>query len=102
MRNNTEDIVQRITTIESLLRELRIDLEEDATRTESKQTKGTSLKIGERVLIKNPTRLQPAEGILTKIHHRTRRGTVTAVNEKGKEILIVRLLRNLQKKEEYE
>ena len=102
MRNNTDDIIQRITTIESLLRELRIDLEEDSIQAERKQTKGTPLKIGERVSIKNLTKLQPSEGILTKIHHRTCRGTVTAVDERGKEILIVRLLRNLRRKGEDE
>lgn len=98
MRNDNEDLIQRITTIEQQLRELRIELEESSQQQESpdQDIKGT-LQLGDRVRIKNPKRSQPSVGILTKIHQRTRRGTVTSKNKKGNDILIVRLLHNLEK-----
>ena len=98
MRNTDEQLIQRIASIENQLRSLRLELEDRPQRqdTAEQDNKGP-LQIGDKVRIKNPKRSQPSEGILTKLHPRTRRGTVTAVTKKGNNVLIVRLLNNLER-----
>lgn len=98
MRHNNEQLVQRIASIENQLRSLRLELEERPQQQDTaRQNEQGPLQIGDKVRIKNPKRSQPSEGILTKIHLRTRRGTVTAQTKKGNNVLIVRLLNNLER-----
>ena len=100
-KHNLESVLQQITIIESQLRALRIDLEEEEAAENTTRNTTVPLRVGDRVQIKNPKGSQPTQGILSKIH-RTKRGTVTAKNAQGKEIKVVRLLSNLSRQNEDE
>ena len=95
-QDTKEALIKRIKSIEHQLHDLQIELAEEETQPPAVVTVKRQLSVGERVTIRNPNGTQPKHGILTKIHRCTWRGTVRAKNDKGKEVLIVRLLSNLK------
>ena len=90
MSKRNKDIINKIEELEQQLRELRLELQEGRPKTPNR------LQVGDKVIIKNPSRGKPATGTLVKIHP-TKRGTVLTVDAKNRETKIVRLLKNLEK-----
>lgn len=98
MRNQQRNsILERIDKLETLLQELRLEVASDGETTSVPLDTPGPLQVGEQVVIRNPNRNQPKQGVLHKVHHRTRRGTVKAINSRGQEVTIVRLLSNLRR-----
>ena len=65
MRNDNEQLIQRIASIENQLRGLRLELEERPQQQDTaRQEKKGPLQIGDKVRIKNPKRSQLSEGTL--------------------------------------
>ena len=89
MSRKNKDLINKIENLEQLLRELKLELTEDT------QSTGVP-KVGDKVKIKNPSRGQPRQGVILKIHP-TKRATVLGTDGRGKEIKIIRLLKNLEK-----
>lgn len=92
-----EQIITKIENIEQQLRDLRLELTEQNNNEPAPSPQDIELKIGDQVIINNPRPGQPGEGKVSKIHQRTGRITVTAVNGRGRELKIVRVKKNLTK-----
>ena len=89
MSKKTKDLINKIESLEQLLRELKIDLAEATGPS-------VELQVGDRVRIRNPSRGQPHQGVITKVHP-TKRATVQGTDAKNKETKVIRLLKNLEK-----
>ena len=90
MSKRDKDLINKIEQLENQLRDLRLELQRGSPRTPN------HLQVGDKVVIKNPSRGQPDTGTLIKIHP-TKRGTVLAIGPKNRETKIIRLLKNLEK-----
>ena len=77
MSRRNKSLINKIKHIEYLLWELKLELDQEDQSTKE-------LKVGDRVHIKNPSRGQPKQGTIAKIHL-TKRCTVLAVDAKNKE-----------------
>ena len=91
-------IIRKIEEIEQQLRNIKLELRNysDSDNDSEKNSRERSFRIGEEVIIVNPKRGQASSGTLIKIHKRTGRGSVLTKNNKGQDVEIVRLLRNLK------
>ena len=89
-----DQIIREIERVENQLRNLRLQLQRDSNTAEGNEE---PLRVGEEVEITNPRGSQADRGILTKIHKRTKRGTVTTKTRQNQEEKVVRLLTNLKR-----
>ena len=91
-----EEIVEKIETIELLLRDLRLELEEnqDWRRTQGLQREKREIQVGDLVRIKNPGPFQEKEGKVAKVNNET--GFVSVIGKKKKK-RISRKKKNLEK-----
>ena len=97
---NREQIIRQIENIEQQLRTLRLELVEQDNNEPGPSQQGSEIRLGDIVVIKNPRPGQPNEGKVSKINQGTGRITVTATTARGRETKIVRLRKNLSKRQE--
>ena len=90
MSRKDQKLINKIEELELQLRELRLEL------TRERPQSPTPLSIGDKVVIKNPSKGQSDRGTLVKIHP-TKRGTVLTADTNNKEIKVIRLLKNLER-----
>ena len=101
-RGKKSRIIEQIEQVEEQLRLLRLELETEDEPDDNQPRQTGPLVVGETVIIRNPKGYQGNKGVLTKIHQRSKRGTVTTRNRLGNEENIVRLLSNLRRPEQHE
>jgi len=101
-RSDRSRIIQQIEQVEEQLRALRLELETEDHPTDDQPRQTGPLTVGEKVIIKNPKGHQGNRGVLTKIHRRSKRGTVATRNQRNTEENVVRLLSNLRRPEHHE
>ena len=101
-RRNRDRIIQQIEQIEEQLRALRLELDVEDNQSTNRPRRTGPLVVGETVIIRNPKGYQGNRGVLTKIHHKSSRGTVATRNQRGTEENVVRILSNLRRPEDHE
>ena len=101
-RRQKDSIIQQIKQVEEQLRALRLELKVEDNQSRNRPRHTGPLVVGETVIIKNPKGYQGNRGVLTKIHQKSRRGTVATRNQRNTEENVVRLLSNLRRPENHE
>ena len=79
---------------------MELEVEDNQSSNQPRHT--GPLVVGETVIIKNLKGYQGNRGVLTKIHRKSRRGTVATRNQRNTEENVVRLLSNLRRPENHE
>ena len=94
MITKNKQLLETIADLERQLHELKLEL--SSNNSEPNYT--DPLEVGEEVVILNPKKGQESNGVLDKIHRRTKRATIITTNERGGKEKIVRLLINIRRK----
>src|SRR5210317_60449 len=100
IETSIEEVIVKIETIELLLRDLRLELEEtqDWRRTQELRRAEREIQVCDKVRIRNPGLLQDKEGEVLKVNHET--GFVSVLGKK-KRRTISRKKKNLEKIKTY-
>jgi len=94
MITKNKQLLETIEDLERQLQELKLDLSSN----DREPNYTDPLEVGEEVVILNPKKGQESNGVLDKIHRRTKRATIITTNERGGKEKIVRLLVNIRRK----
>ena len=94
MTTKNKQLLETIVDLERQLQELKLEL--SSNNSEPNYT--DPLEVGEEVVILNPKKGQESNGVLDKLHRRTKRATIITTNERGGKEKIVRLLINIRRK----
>ena len=93
MLTNNEQLIKTIVDLETQLRELKLELQNN-----EEDNYSNPIEIGEEVIILNPRKGQENSGVVVKLHRRTKRATIITTNKRGGEEKVVRLLTNIERK----
>ena len=93
MLTNNEQLIKTIVDLETQLRELKLELQND-----KEDNYSDPIEIGEEVIILNPRKGQENSGVVVKLHQRTKRATIITTNKRGGEEKVVRLITNIERK----
>ena len=94
MITKNKQLLETMVDLERQLYKLKLDL--SSNNREPNYT--DPLEVREEVVILNPKKGQESNGVLDKIHWRTKRATIITTNERGGKEKIVRLLINIRRK----
>ena len=94
MITKNKQLLEAIVDLERQLQELKLDLSSN----DREPNYTDPLEVGEEVVILNPKKGQESNGVLDKIHQRTKRATIITTNKRGGKEKIVRLLINIRRK----
>ena len=93
MLTNNEQLIKTIVDLETQLRELKLELQNNEEGNYS-----NPIEVGEEVIILNPRKGQENSGVVVKLHRRTKRATIVTTNKRGGEEKVVRLITNIERK----
>jgi hypothetical protein len=93
MITKNKQLLEAIVDLERQLQELKLDLSSN----DREPNYTDPLEVGEEVVILNPKKGQESNGVLDKIHQRTKRATIITTNKRGGKEKIVRLLINIRR-----
>ena len=93
MLTNNEQLIKTIVDLETQLRELKLELQNNEENNYS-----NPIEVGEEVIILNPRKGQEKSGVVVKLHRRTKRATKVTTNRRGGEEKVVRLITNIERK----
>ena len=93
MLTNNEQLIKTIVDLETQLRELKLELQNNEENNYS-----NPIEVGEEVIILNPRKGQENSGVVVKLHRRTKRATIVTTNKRGREEKVVRLITNIERK----
>ena len=93
MLMNNEQLIKTIVDLETQLRELKLELQNN-----EEDNYSNPIEIGEEVIILNPRKGQENSGVVVKLHRRTKRATIITTNKRGGEEKVVRLITNIERK----
>ena len=93
MLTNNEQLIKTIVDLETQLRELKLELQNN-----EEDNYSNPIEVGEEVIILNPRKGQENSGVVVKLHRRTKRATIVTTNKRGGEEKVVRLLTNIERK----
>jgi hypothetical protein len=84
MLTNNEQLIKTIVDLETQLRELKLELQNN-----EEDNYSNPIEIGEEVIILNPRKGQENSGVVVKLHRRTKRATIITTNKRGGEEKVV-------------
>ena len=93
MLTNNEQLIKTIVDLETQLRELKLELQNN-----EEDNYYNPIEVGEEVIILNPRKGQENSGVVVKLHRRTKRATIVTTNKRGGEEKVVRLITNIERK----
>jgi len=93
MLTNNEQLIKTIVDLETQLRELKLELQNN-----EEDNYSNPIEVGEEVIILNPRKGQENSGVVVKLHRRTKRATIITTNKRGGEEKVVRLITNIERK----
>ena len=93
MLTNNEQLIKTIVDLETQLRELKLELQNN-----EEDNYSNPIEVGEEVIILNPRKGQENLGVVVKLHRRTKRATIVTTNSRGGEEKVVRLITNIERK----
>ena len=93
MLTNNEQLIKTIVDLETQLRELKLELQNN-----EEDNYPNPIEVGEEVIILNPRKGQENSGVVVKLHRRTKRATIVTTNKRGGEEKVVRLITNIERK----
>mgnify|MGYP000400610616 FL=1 len=93
MLTNNEQLIKTIVDLETQLRELKLELQNN-----EEDNYSNPIEVGEEVIILNPRKGQENSGVVVKLHRRTKRATIVTTNKRGGEEKVVRLITNIERK----
>ena len=84
MLTNNEQLIKTIVDLETQLRELKLELQNN-----EEDNYSNPIEVGEEVIILNPRKGQENSGVVVKLHRRTKRATIVTTNKRGGEEKVV-------------
>ena len=93
MLTNNEQLIKTIVDLETQLRELKLELQNN-----EEDNYSNPIEVGEEVIILNPRKGQENSGVVVKLHRRMKRATIVTTNSRGGEDKVVRLITNIERK----
>ena len=93
MLTNNEQLIKTIVDLETQLRELKLELQNN-----EEDNYSNPIEVGEEVIILYPRKGQENSGVVVKLHGRTKRATIVTTNRRGGEEKVDRLITNIERK----